>query len=370
MSFSKKARDQIWQSARPTYYKGLRSQFVMFCVLVICAAFIGSGCGDFFGRHGSFEFDDVTQTMAPNPHEEETGATDTSAAEVNADAAEVSGRAAEASEGKAKGTAHEELDMEDPTPLIRKLLAEAEEEAKGGGESAEELDDEAEGYGPILDVTPAQEMWALTAGQCLSRLKKAGVSFERPAFTTPGVDIPVILTGPLAGVEVGPRWPQGKKTKEVMDCRLALGMLSACRYASTLGVSKIHYYTAYRPIRKLPPKCQKGKQSPRCARLRKAYQQAKQNPSWHLKALAVDIRWFVLKNGEWLDVLEHYDRRDGTPPCAYTGKTDPARLLQDVVCTLHRNRVFNVILTPNANASHHNHFHFDITPEAKWYIIR
>ena len=49
---------------------------------------------------------------------------------------------------------------------------------------------------------------------------------------------------------------------------------------------------------------------------------------------------------------------------------DKGQLLQDFACGLHKDKVFNVVLTPNANKAHHNHFHFDITPNATWYILR
>jgi len=342
---------------------GFRS--IALVVMCVTVAGLSAGCGDFFGKHGSYEFDDVTQTMAPDPHLEDTGTVGTVGTVDTVDS-----QSTEESRGHAglqeqtSEAVHDEQEMEDPTPLIRELLA------KEAGEGDGAISEDAVDYGPVLDVATAEELWRLNLRQCTTRLKKAGVAFARPTFTTPGVDMPLILTGPVAGVEIRPRWSKAKKTKEVMDCRLVLGLLSLAKYARTLGVEQVLYYTAYRPIKKLPKKCLAGKQSPRCQRLRKARAKARKSPSWHLKALAIDIRWFVLKNGDWLDVLEHYDRRDGVSPCSYTATTEQGRLLQDLACTLHRNRVFNVMLTPNVNPDHHNHFHFDITPKAKWYIIR
>jgi hypothetical protein len=84
----------------------------------------------------------------------------------------------------------------------------------------------------------------------------------------------------------------------------------------------------------------------------------------------MDIRWFVTKTGEKIDVLEHYDRRNKKPPCSYEADTRAGRILQQLACAVHREKIFNVVLTPNANKDHHNHFHFDITPNATYYIIR
>ena len=38
------------------------------------------------------------------------------------------------------------------------------------------------------------------------------------------------------------------------------------------------------------------------------------------------------------------------------------QLLQDIAWDLHTRRIFNVVLTPDYNAAHYNHFHVDLTP--------
>ena len=47
-----------------------------------------------------------------------------------------------------------------------------------------------------------------------------------------------------------------------------------------------------------------------------------------------------------------------------------ARLLRDVACQGHRERLFNMMLTPNYNADHHDHFHLDLQPEKTWFLIK
>lgn len=321
-------------------------------VLLVIACAIG--CSDCHAKWGSYEFDDVTQINAPNPQEVEE---------------EEPGEKAPSDTQKSdEEIVLEEMEKEDPSAiaeLIRELLVD--EESDEGDETSEIR---GSVYGPVLDVPTAHEVWRLSSSRCRKKLRRAGVKFEQPKFATTRVETPVLLTGPVSGVDIAPRWPKSNKTTNVMDCRLVLGLKVLAEYAKTLGVERILYYSSYRPIKPLPKKCKRPKPNRRCKRLKKAFRRASKNPTQHRKALAIDIRWFVLKSGEWIDVKEHYDRRDGVPPCDYTAKTDSGRLLQDLACTLHRNQVFNVILTPNANPAHHDHFHLDITPKAEWYIVR
>ncbi len=257
----------------------------------------------------------------------------------------------------------EELEMEDPealSALIHDKLAAAEREPPARAEP------------PVssAQTPPAYENWKLSKTECVARLKKAGVRYRKPDFETPLVANPLLLEGPVGGVEIAPRWPQNGSVNAVMDCHLVLALVEVARQARARGIEKIMFYSTYRPIRKPPKDCKRGKAGARCRRLKKAYKKTKNKPSQHRTALAIDIRWLVTKAGETIDVLEHYDRRSREDPCSYTAKDEKGHLLQSLACDLHRDRIFNVMLTPNANKAHHNHFHFDITPDAKWYIIR
>jgi hypothetical protein len=40
------------------------------------------------------------------------------------------------------------------------------------------------------------------------------------------------------------------------------------------------------------------------------------------------------------------------------------------VCDAARSALFNVMLTPNYNTEHRNHFHLEITPEAGWMMVK
>ena len=77
--------------------------------------------------------------------------------------------------------------------------------------------------------------------------------------------------------------------------------------------------------------------------------------SQHSYGLAIDIYGLVDAGGQ--DYILERDWEHGT--------TDPqsprAQLLYDVAQAMHDQKIFNIVLTPNYNAAHDNHFHVDLT---------
>jgi hypothetical protein len=199
------------------------------------------------------------------------------------------------------------------------------------------------------DVPLAAVTANLAGGKCLSTLKRLGVEFEVPDFETPHVETPILLSGPIAGVEILPRWPKVDRTQEVLDCRLGLALVGLSRVAAAQGVRKILYYSIYRPSPAgKPPK--KGAQHPR--------------------GMAIDIGWLELRSGALVSVLDNFPHRRGQPICKQMDLDDAGNLLRQFVCQAHAEQLFQVMLTPNANADHQNHFHFDLTPEGSWCILQ
>lgn len=198
------------------------------------------------------------------------------------------------------------------------------------------------------DVPPAVVTANLSSQQCREELRKRGVTFEVPSFQTPDVETPVLLAGPIESVEIGPRWPKVSRVQEVMDCRLALALVGLARIAGAQGIRKILYYSIYRPAPAGKPR---------------------RGGSQHRRGMAIDIGWLELDNGERVSVLESYPRRNKKPPCDEVKVGQQGRGLQRFVCQAHAEKLFQVMLTPNANPAHHNHFHFDLVSGVRWYIF-
>ncbi|WP_146158453.1 extensin family protein [Enhygromyxa salina] len=83
--------------------------------------------------------------------------------------------------------------------------------------------------------------------------------------------------------------------------------------------------------------------------------------SEHSFAHAIDLGGFTLEGGQYLSVLDDWE--DGVAePVTFAGQW-----LKDLTDQRHEQGIFNIILTPEYNAAHDNHFHVDLTPGADFY---
>ncbi|PRP89959.1 hypothetical protein ENSA5_69000 [Enhygromyxa salina] len=83
--------------------------------------------------------------------------------------------------------------------------------------------------------------------------------------------------------------------------------------------------------------------------------------SEHSFAHAIDLGGFTLEGGQYLSVLDDWE--DGVAePVTFEGQW-----LKDLTDQRHEQGIFNIILTPEYNDAHDNHFHVDLTPGADFY---
>ena len=70
---------------------------------------------------------------------------------------------------------------------------------------------------------------------------------------------------------------------------------------------------------------------------------------------------YAAADGQRLVVQRDWTTSRGSYPCPGPSFESPAGAqLRDVVCSAIRAGTFNTFITPNHNAAHDNHFHFDI----------
>jgi hypothetical protein len=266
--------------------------------------------------------------------------------------------------------------------LIAGLAAPEGDAARAGGapSTAQPHDDVDTGTGgapaesaeaPKGAEPTACDVWSMTDDACRASLAAAGIAVSQPDFETPFIRQPLLLDGPIDGVTIRPRWRREVRVNEVMDCRLIAVLRGVARAARELGFLELLFYSTYRPIQEPPAECPKGASGKKCGKARAAWDKAKAGKaSMHRRGLAIDVGWLTTADGVAVEVLESYERHSGDPPCDAAADTDVGRRLRDFACALHAGKLFNVVLTPNANKAHHNHFHLDVTPNARWYIIR
>lgn len=205
-----------------------------------------------------------------------------------------------------------------------------------------------------ISHTPAWQYAQLSADDCLAQLRERGVAFEPEP--SPGVLAGVRLTGPLHGVTIRTNQAAARRETsrwEIADCRLVLAMDDFARILAAHDVVEVRHYSMYRPPRKSWPE---GKLA-----------------SQHAGALALDAAIFIRADGSKLDVLDDWHGRIGATTCGDRAKprkqTPEALALRAILCETAAARLFNVILTPNHNRAHRNHFHLDLTPGARWFIV-
>ena len=78
--------------------------------------------------------------------------------------------------------------------------------------------------------------------------------------------------------------------------------------------------------------------------------------SQHAHGLAIDIYGFEKANGDDYIVKRDWEQDTDNP------QTPRGQVLYEIAHAMHDEHVFNIVLTPNYNADHANHFHVDLTP--------
>lgn len=199
---------------------------------------------------------------------------------------------------------------------------------------------------------PALTYAALSVEACANELAARQLPVKRypPNQATRDVALPVQLNGALNGVLIvmnGAKAPGSRGDYDVFDCRLALSLDDWTRDLAGRGVRVLRHASLLRP----------GAVIRRSGR-----------PSQHALGLAIDVASLELQNGTRYDIEREFAGAIGSPVC--TEQPEPAaRWLRSMVCDTHQSRVFNLILTPNYNADHHDHVHLDLEPGKSWFNL-
>jgi hypothetical protein len=204
------------------------------------------------------------------------------------------------------------------------------------------------------DDMPAVRYGAMTQDECEAELTTRQISFQRE--TAKGVLAPVRLLGPLRGVEYRTNLRADRRDTtiwEILDCRLALALDDFAQILAAHDIVEVRHYSMYRAAPKRWPDTKIG--------------------SRHHGGLALDAARFIKKDGSALSVLDDFKGRRHRKVCgpkAPAGKTAEARELREIVCAAVDQGLFNVVLTPNFNRAHRNHFHLEVTSGVKWLLLR
>ena len=207
----------------------------------------------------------------------------------------------------------------------------------------------------FADDPPAQHYAAMTRDECEAELTARKIEFE-PADSegAPGVLAPVRLKGALRGVVYRTNLKEEERETtvwEIADCRLVLALDDFAAILAKHDIVEVRHYSMYRKPRKRDGKTR----------------------SQHAGGLALDAARFIRKDGTQLDVLDDFKGRRGSKSCGPKARKvkDPAAIeLREIVCAAVEQKLFTVVLTPNFNRAHRNHFHLEVTPSVTWFWVR
>jgi hypothetical protein len=166
---------------------------------------------------------------------------------------------------------------------------------------------------------------------CLERLDALRVPY-RPAKLRRGIETPVEVIGPLGGVT----YTTWSRKPLVLDCSLVYSLALAGRYLMEAGLTKALYSSAYqrRNVR------------------------GTSKLSRHSFGLAIDVHELG-----GLRVSDDYEQGLGDAvDCIGAPLTEGGSRLRTVLCRMERSGLFRIVLSPDYDEDHWNHFHVEALP--------
>ncbi|MBN1772126.1 MAG: extensin family protein [Deltaproteobacteria bacterium] len=175
--------------------------------------------------------------------------------------------------------------------------------------------------------------------ECLAALAADGRDWPR-ADRACRMSAQVRIAGPVEGVAF-----QSSRRSEAIEvgCELAIRLPELARLLRESGVAR---------VRVGPP-----------ARF--------SLKSYHRFGLALDVYALTLDDGTELVVEDDYELQGDRETCAGAEPDgERARVLREVACRLFEAHVLSTVITPNYNAGHRNHFHWDVRPGDERFYLR
>ncbi len=171
------------------------------------------------------------------------------------------------------------------------------------------------------------------AESCLAELDRRGVAYRRVSRS--GIGIPVEVAAPLAGISYRYHEPL------VLDCSLVVSLHEAGPYLRDLGVETVVVASGH---------------SRRNVRGTK-------RPSKHSFGLAIDVPALEGPQLGTLRVDRDYEQGLGDDvDCVGAPLTAGGELLKIAQCQMVRSGLFYLVLSPDYDDAHHDHFHLEARP--------
>jgi len=188
----------------------------------------------------------------------------------------------------------------------------------------------------------------LEVSGCIQELIAKGIGFELasnpmdiPENAQPGqvCDVldPIRVNPVIDGVEFRASDFDGSLNKLFVQCPVALALWDTVQLAKQYGITKIVHYGTYN-----------------CRAIA-----GSTTLSQHAFANAIDLAGFETSDGKQWTILHDWDHCDPD--------TEAGEFLYWLGVQLHAQHVWNIILDPEYNADHEDHYHVDLTPNADFF---
>lgn len=196
---------------------------------------------------------------------------------------------------------------------------------------------------PVATAEVAIDVVEPVVADCHAWLDLVGQEYT-VAPATRGIADPVSIKMPINGVPF--RSGSGVRTSMLADCSLAKSLVLAAPYWRKRGIVEVTDLGVYnyRCINNdgTPPNCTIGL-------------------SEHSFGNAIDLASFKDMAGETYVVNDDWVIDPDDKTCLAPTEPGKDTFLHEMICELKANKIWNIVLTPNYNSLHRNHFHVDLT---------
>jgi hypothetical protein len=203
------------------------------------------------------------------------------------------------------------------------------------------------------DTAPASRYANMTNTEAFEALANRRIPHLRVQEAVRGVRAPIRLTGKVQGISIQSTLPEAEWSTtiyNILDARLALALDDLCRILAQHDVAEVLHFTMYRMPTELGDKPQFR----------------------HPGGLAIDIGAVRKKDGEWLSVGPHWPGQIGAKTCGESARrllSRRGRELVSILCEVADHRIFHYMLSPHYDEAHADHWHLEIKPGVKWFLV-
>ncbi len=199
--------------------------------------------------------------------------------------------------------------------------------------------------GAVATESVSVTVSAPAAASCHEWLDLYNLSYELGP-TRQGVSDPVTVTTPINGIVHRYSANDTPRDTFFMDCSLALSLARAASHLRRRDIIELVDMGVYNY------RCIGGGTPPDCPN----------GISQHAYAKGIDIAGFTTSDGEYYSVNDDWViDPDSEPTCAAPTEAGKDEFLHELICDIKADGIWNIVLTPNFNAAHRNHFHVDLT---------